>query len=130
MFFEKQERTIGAVISTPLRFSEYLVAKLAVLLGISLFVAVTVATIVHGLGYHLAPLVLGVALGTLLMLLVGFVTSLPFSSVTDWFLAATIPLTVMLVPPVVYYSGLWPNPVLYLVPTQGPLLLLGPPSIR
>jgi fluoroquinolone transport system permease protein len=70
-------------------------------------------------------LVAGVVLGTLLMLLVGFITSLPFSSVTDWFLAATIPLTVMLVPPVVYYSGLWPNPVLYVIPTQGPLLLLG-----
>jgi fluoroquinolone transport system permease protein len=63
--------------------------------------------------------------GTLLMLLVGFTTSLPFASVTDWFLAATIPLAIMSVPPIVYYSGLWPNPVLYLVPTQGPLLLLG-----
>ncbi|MEE3750139.1 ABC transporter permease [Mycobacterium intracellulare] len=125
VFFEKQERTIGAIVSTPLRFSEYLAAKLTVLLGISLFVAMTVASIVHGFDYHPAPLVLGVVLGTLLMLLVGFVTSLPFSSVTDWFLAATVPLAIMLVPPVVYYSGLWPNPVLYLIPTQGPLLLLG-----
>ena len=32
VFFEKQERTLGAVISTPLRFWEYLAAKLAVLL--------------------------------------------------------------------------------------------------
>ena len=31
VFFEKQERTLGAVISTPLRFWEYLSAKLAVL---------------------------------------------------------------------------------------------------
>jgi fluoroquinolone transport system permease protein len=59
------------------------------------------------------------------MLLVGFTTSLPFDSVTDWFLAATIPLAIMTVPPVVYYSGLWPNPALYLIPTQGALLLLG-----
>ena len=28
-------------------------------------------------------------------------------------------------PPVLHYSGVWPNPVVYLVPTQGPLLLLG-----
>jgi fluoroquinolone transport system permease protein len=59
------------------------------------------------------------------MLLVGFATSLPFGSVTDWFLAATIPLAIMTVPPIIYYSGLWPNPALCLVPTQGPLLLLG-----
>jgi fluoroquinolone transport system permease protein len=125
VFFEKQERTIGAIVSTPLRFWEYLAAKLIVLLAISLFVALVVATIVHGFDYRLAPMVAGVGLGTLLMLLVGFITSLPFASVTDWFLTATIPLAIMLVPPIVYYSGLWPNPVLYLIPTQGPLLLLG-----
>ena len=125
VFFEKQERTIGAIVSTPLRFWEYLAAKLTVLVLISLFVAVTVSTIVHrGFDYHLAPLVVGVVLGTLVFLMVGFISSLPFASVTDWFLAATIPLAVLSLP-VLYYSGVWPNPVLYLVPTQGPLLLLG-----
>lgn len=125
VFFEKQERTLGAVISTPLRFSEYLAAKLTLLVLISLFVALIVPTIGHGFGYHLAPLVAGVVLGTLLMLLVGFISSLPFASISDWFLAATFPLALMTVPPVLKYSGLWPNPLLYLVPTQGPLLLFG-----
>ncbi len=125
VFFEKQERTLGAVISTPLRFWEYLAAKLTLLVLISLFVAVVVATIAHGFGYRPAPLVAGVVLGTLLMLLVGFSSSLPFASISDWFLAATIPLAVMTVPPVLHYSGVWPNPMLYLVPTQGPMLLLG-----
>ncbi|CQD06725.1 fluoroquinolone transporter permease [Mycolicibacterium conceptionense] len=125
VFFEKQERTLGAVISTPLRFWEYLTAKLVVLLSISLLVALVVSTVADGLSYRPVPLILGVVLGTLLMLVVGFITSLPFASVTDWFLAATIPLAVMLVPPLIYFSGLWPHPVLYVVPTQGPLLLLG-----
>ncbi|GBE67059.1 fluoroquinolones export permease protein [Mycobacterium sp. MFM001] len=125
VFFEKQERTIGAIVSTPLRFWEYLAAKLSVLLMISLFVAVIVATVVHGFDYYLMPLVLGVVLGTLLMLLIGFISSLPFASVTDWFLTATIPLAVMLVPPILHYSDVWPNPVLYLFPTQGTLLLFG-----
>lgn len=125
VFFEKQERTLGALISTPLRFREYLAAKLIVLLAISLFVAVVVVTIAHGFAYRPVPLVVGLVLGTLLMLLVGFITSLPFTSVSDWFLAAVFPLAVMLVPPILHYSGLWPNPVLYVIPTQGPLLLLG-----
>ncbi|ORB58255.1 ABC transporter permease [Mycobacterium persicum] len=124
VFFEKQERTLSAVVASPLRFSEYLAAKLIVLLMISLGVAVVVATIVHGFSYHPAPMIVGVGLGTLLMLLVGFVSSLPFASISDWFLVATIPLAVMNLP-VLYYSGVWPNPVLYLLPTQGPLLLLG-----
>lgn len=125
VFFEKQERTLSAIISTPLRFWEYLGAKLIVLSIISILVALTVSTVSHGDAYRVLPLVTGVLLGTLLMLFVGFTTSLPFTSVTDWFLIATIPLSVMLVPPVVTYSGLWPNPVLWVIPTQGPMLLLG-----
>jgi fluoroquinolone transport system permease protein len=92
---------------------------------ISLLVAVTVAAIAHrGFAFHLVPLVVGVVLGTLVFLMAGFISSLPFASVTDWFLAATIPLAVLSLP-ILYYSGLLPNPVLYLIPTQGPLLLLG-----
>lgn len=125
LFFEKQERTLGALVCSPLRFWEYLAAKLIVLVAVSVLVAVTVVSIANGLNYRPAPLILGVVLGTLLMLVVGFLTSLPFASVTDWFIAATIPLAIMLVPPVVAYSGLWPNPVLYSFPMQGPLLLLG-----
>jgi fluoroquinolone transport system permease protein len=124
VFFEKQERTIGAIISSPLRFWEYLAAKLIVLVMVSLFVALVVPTIAHGFAYHVVPLVVGVVLGTLVMLLVGFISSLPFASVTDWFFAATIPLAVLSLP-ILYYSGVWPNPVLYLIPSQGPLLLLG-----
>ncbi len=124
VFFEKQERTLSAVIASPLRFGEYLAAKLAVLVMLSLGVAITVATVAHGSSYHLVPMVLGVVLGTLLMLLVGFISALPFASISDWFLTATIPLALMNLP-IVYYSGLWPNPVLYLMPSQGPLLLLG-----
>ena len=125
VFFEKQERTLGAVISTPLRFWEYLTAKLTLLVLISLSVAVVVPVISHGPGFELLPLVIATVLGTLLMLLVGFTSSLPFASISDWFLAATIPLAVMTVPPVLYYSGVWTNPVTYLIPTQGPLLLFG-----
>nr|WP_221220139.1 fluoroquinolone transporter permease [Mycolicibacterium sp. BK634] len=125
VFFEKQERTLGALISTPLRFWEYLTAKVTPLVSISLFIAVVVPTISHGLGYQLFPLAMGTVLGTLLMLLVGFTTSLPFASISDWFLAATIPLAVLTVPPVLFFSDVWVNALVYLVPTQGALLLLG-----
>jgi fluoroquinolone transport system permease protein len=125
VFFEKQERTIGAIVSSPLRFWEYLAAKLIVLLLISLFVAITVSTIAESFAYRPVPLVFAVVLGTLVMLLAGFTTSLPFASVTDWFLAATIPLAVLTVPPILDYSGAWLNPLAYLIPTHGSLLLFG-----
>jgi fluoroquinolone transport system permease protein len=125
VFFEKQERTLSAVVSTPLRFHEYLAAKLSLLVAISLGVAIVVPTITHGFGYKPLPLVAATVLGTLVMLLIGFTTSLPFASISDWFLAATIPLTIMLVPPVLNYSGVWPNALAYLVPMQGAMLLFG-----
>ncbi|MCT7659561.1 ABC transporter permease [Mycobacterium deserti] len=125
VFFEKQERTLSAVISTPLRFWEYLSAKVALLLMISLFVALVVVSVAHGFAYRPVPLIVGVVLGTVLMLLVGFITSLPFTSVSDWFMSATIPLAVMSGLPVLYFAGVWANPVVYLIPTLGPLLLLG-----
>src|SRR3954471_6285802 len=52
VFFEKQERTLSAVVSTPLRFWEYLAAKLTPLVLISLSVALVVPTISHGFGYQ------------------------------------------------------------------------------
>lgn len=124
VFFEKQERTLSAVIASPLRFGEYLWAKVLVLVVVSIGVAVVVSAVADGFSWRAVPMITGVTLGTLLMLLAGFVSSLPFASISDWFLAATIPLAVLNLP-VLYYSGLWPNPVLYLLPTQGPLLLLG-----
>jgi fluoroquinolone transport system permease protein len=95
-----------------------------VLVLISVFVAVTAATISSGFAFDLAQMVVGVVLCTLVMLLVSFISSLPFASVTDWFLAATIPLAVLSLP-ILFYSGVWPSPVVYLIPSQGPLLLLG-----
>lgn len=122
VFFEKQERTLGAVICSPLRFWEYVSAKVTVLMVISLFVALIVVTVSHGTAFNALPLVVGIVVGTLVMLLAGFASSLPFASVSDWFLATTVPLSILSLP-VLHLSGMWPNPVLYLIPTQGPLLL-------
>lgn len=124
VFFERQERTLEAVLCTPLRFWEYLTVKLSVLTLISVSVAVIVVVSTSGIGAGLVLVVAGVFFGTVLMLLVGFISSLPFDSITDWFLATTIPLSVMSLP-VLHLSGVWPSPVIYAIPTQGPLLMFG-----
>jgi fluoroquinolone transport system permease protein len=124
VFFEKGERTLDAVVATPLRFNEYLAAKVITLTALSVLLAVFVATTTHGVHYNLPLLVLGTALGTVLMLLLGFLTVLPFTSVSDWFMPSVLPIALFNLP-IVHYSGLWETPWLYLVPTQGPLLLLG-----
>lgn len=124
VFFEKQEHTLGAVICTPLRFREYLASKLTVLVAISVIVGIGVSVVANGFHFRPLPLLTGVVLGSLLMLLGGFLTSLPFASISDWFLSATIPLAVLTLP-ILGFSGIWSTPVLYAIPTYGPLLLFG-----
>ncbi|MCI2422392.1 fluoroquinolone transporter permease [Saccharopolyspora sp. K220] len=124
VFFEKDERTLSAIAITPLRFSEYLGAKLLTLTGLTVVLAVGVATATRGLAYDLPVLVLGAALGAIPMLLAGFLSSLPFHSVSDWFMLGMLPLA-LLTAPVFHFAGLWESSLLYLIPTQGPLLLIG-----
>jgi fluoroquinolone transport system permease protein len=124
VFFEKDERTLGALANSPLRFGEYLAAKLVVLTGLSVLLSVLVASATRGFDYHLPLLVLGAALGALPMLLGGFCSALPFASAGDWFLLGIVPLAV-LTAPVFHYSGAFDSPLFYLLPTQGPLQLIG-----
>ena len=89
---------------------------------LSLCIALLVVGVGHGADFRPLPLVAGVTLGTLVMLLAGFASSLPFDSVSDWFLSTTVPLAILALP-VLDLSGVWVSPVLYTIPTKGPLLL-------
>lgn len=124
VFFEKGERTVFALVTTPLRFRHYLTAKL---LTMSALATVTCAVVVladYGPGVVPLPFLAGVVLMTLLMLLAGFITAPLFPSISEWLLPSTLVLAVLNAP-LVGYSGLYPHPVFSLVPTDGPLRLLG-----
>ncbi|TCP49955.1 fluoroquinolone transport system permease protein [Tamaricihabitans halophyticus] len=125
VYFDKGERTVRALVASPLRFGEYLAAKVALLTALSLLVALVVATVTHGLDYHLGYLVAGVLLGTVVLLLASFISALPFNSISDWFLPSMLPLTLLLVPPIFHYVEVWQPAWIYLVPTLGPLNFLG-----
>lgn len=122
VLFEKGERALYALVVTPLRFREYLGSKLATLTGLAVIVSVTVVLATYGVGFNLPLVVLGVSLTSMLMLLVGFISVSPFSSISEYL----IPSALYMVPlnlPLLHYLGL-EGPILYLVPTQGSLLLL------
>lgn len=124
VFFEKGDRTLNALVATPLRFGEYLASKLITLTLLSTVLAIFVATVTHGTGYQLPLLLLGAVPGTLVMLLASFISSMPFSSVSNWFLPSTIPLAVLTFP-AFHLSGILETPWMYVIPTLGPLLFLG-----
>jgi fluoroquinolone transport system permease protein len=124
LFFEKGERTVFALLTTPLRFRHYLTAKLLTMSALALVTCVVVVLVDHGPGVAPFPFLAGVVLMTLLMLLAGFVTAPLFPSISEWILPSTLVLAVLNAP-IVSYSGLFPHPAISLVPTHGPLLLLG-----
>lgn len=124
LFFEKTDRTVFAQVVTPLRFGEYLTAKVAALTALSTVLAFAILIPVHGLGFDHGLVLLGVVLAGVLLLLVSFTTAAPYATITDWLFPASFWLLVVSLP-VLHYSGVWEHPVLYLIPTQGALILFG-----
>jgi fluoroquinolone transport system permease protein len=124
VFFEKGERTLFALLSTPVRFRHYLTSKLATLSMLSLIAAGVVSLSGAGTTFDPGTLFTAVVLCTLLFLLCGLITAAPFPSMTDWLIPSTGVIAVLNVP-LLFYAGLWEHPVFYLLPTQGSLLLLG-----
>ena len=124
VLFEKSEATIFALISTPLRFREYLVSKLLTLTALALVISLAVALAGYGFDFDPVLFLLGVVLASLVSALVGFITVAPFDSISSYLVPSSLLLTPLGLP-IFYYFGLWSHPIFYLLPTQGALLLLG-----
>jgi fluoroquinolone transport system permease protein len=124
VLFEKAERTLYALVSTPLRFSEYLGARLATLTLLASALSLAVVTVVYGFGFNVAFLLAGVVLVALISLLAGFISVLPFDSITRYLIPSQLPMFVLALP-LVPFLGIWQSPLFYLVPTHGALILLG-----
>ncbi|RNL87581.1 fluoroquinolone export ABC transporter permease subunit [Halostreptopolyspora alba] len=124
LFFEKGARTVFALVVTPLSFRDYLTAKVSSLTALSTVMALAIVLVTHGTRFSAPELVLGVVLATVLFLLVSFASAAPYPSITDWIIPATLWIGVLSVP-FLSYSGLWEHALVHLVPTMGPLLLLG-----
>jgi fluoroquinolone transport system permease protein len=124
LFFEKNERTLFAVVVSPLRFGAYLAAKVTTLTLLSAALSFAIILPVHGFAFSVVPMLTGVVATAVLLLLLSFVTAVPYTSITDWLVPSTFWLALVNVP-LLHYSGLWEHPVVYLVPTQGSLILLG-----
>ncbi|ADD44325.1 hypothetical protein [Stackebrandtia nassauensis] len=124
VFFERGERTLDAVVTTPMRFGDYLASKLTTLSLLSLVLTLLITVSGVGLDFDPVTLLLGTVLCSLVCLLASFISATPFTSISDWIIPSTAVIAVLSLP-MAFYSGLWESPALYLAPTQGSLLLLG-----
>lgn len=123
IIFEKTERTIFALVVTPLTVAEYLASKLFTLTFLAWIISIIVVISSYGLKFNVLSLSLGVILMSLLALLVGIIGVMPYKSISSFLLPSQIYFLILNLP-ILYYWGWWQNPLLYLVPTQGALLLM------
>ncbi|MGB3682057.1 MAG: hypothetical protein WA990_06175 [Rubrobacteraceae bacterium] len=124
MLFEKGERTLSAVVTTPLRFGEYLGSKLATLTVMASGASLILVLAAYGTGFDAVLLILGVVFISIVSLLAGFVSVLPFDQITRYLIPSQLPLALMSAP-LIPFLDVWHNLIFYLFPTHGPLLLLG-----
>ena len=124
ILFEKGERTLSAVVVSPLRFGEYLASKLATLTTMATAASLILVLVAYGTGFDVALLVSGVILTSLISVLAGFISVLPFDQITRYLIPSQLPLALMSAP-LIPFLGIWQSPLFYLFPTHGPLILLG-----
>lgn len=123
IIFEKGERTIYAIITTPLRFSEYLFGKIVSLSLLALVISFVVLGVTYGFSMNILLFLLGVVLMSVMVLLVGVIGVAPYSSISTFILPSQLYFLVMNVP-LLSFFGIFNSPLLYLIPTQGSVILL------
>lgn len=123
IIFEKTERTIYALVVTPLTVAEYLISKLFTLTFLAWIISMIVVISSYGLEFNVLSFSLGVILMSLIVLLIGVIGVMPYNSISSFLLPSQLYFLVINLP-LLYYWGWWQNPLLYLIPTQGALLLM------
>lgn len=123
IIFEKTERTIHALVVTPLRFSEYLISKIITLTVMALAISYAVIIISYGFDFKIIYFTLGVFFTSILTLMTGVIAVAPFRSVSSFILPSQFYLTFLGLP-LVDFLGIFKSQLFYLFPTQGSLILL------
>ncbi|MBB4911606.1 fluoroquinolone export ABC transporter permease subunit [Actinophytocola algeriensis] len=114
VLFERGEGALAALTVSPLRFGEYLGAKVGVLTGLSVVSAVPVAL---AAGVNLVAALLGVVLLAVLFLTVSFALVVRRPSLTAFLTVAPLPLAPLIAAPLAHLTGVADHLLLFLVPT-------------
>ncbi|MFI7679226.1 hypothetical protein [Actinophytocola sp. NPDC049390] len=114
VLFERDEGALAALTVSPVRFGEYLGAKVGGLAGLSVASAVPVAL---AAGVNLAAALAGVVLLSVLFLTVSFALVVRQPSLTAFLTVAPLPLAPLIAAPLAHLTGLLDHPLLFLVPT-------------
>jgi fluoroquinolone transport system permease protein len=123
VLYEKREGVLEALIVTPLRKHEYLCAKASTLTLLAGVESLAIVALGWGGAMRFAPVLAGVVAIGVMNTLLGFLLVSRYDSINEFLMPAGL-VSTLLQAPVLASIGLWESPLLYLWPTQGPMLLL------
>jgi fluoroquinolone transport system permease protein len=131
ILFEKDEGTLRAVIVSPLRTSEYLTSKivtLTILFTVEAVVMIGGAMLITSrsgaVSWPSVPvLALGIAAIAVLFTLIGIVLIVRYDKITDFLMPAAA-LAGTLQVPFLYFWGVVEHPILLVIPTSAPTMLI------
>ena len=125
VLLDKSDGVFAALRTSPLSPSTYLTSKTVTLTGLLLLESTLIYLIAFaGTIERLWPLVLGLVLLAAMQTLLGLVQVAPHDAVTSFLVPGAAIMGTVLQLPVFWVFGAGPAWVWYLVPTQGPLLLI------
>ncbi|MEE8586126.1 MAG: ABC transporter permease [Acidobacteriota bacterium] len=123
VLLEKAERTLDALVVTPLRPSEYLASKTLSLTGLALVENLIIVWLAYGTDFQVLPALAGMALISILYALLGFAAVIRYDSINEYLLPSFV-YTLLISLPLIDYFGFWRSWIFYLHPMQAPLILL------
>jgi len=124
VLFERNERVLSAIITSPVRVREYIGVKVVALTALSIAVAVPIAVVAGREGLRLGPVLLGVALTAVLMLVLCLALVAPHRSIIGFLTVAPWPLIPLMAIPLARSVGLLDHPLAVAVPTAAALDLI------
>lgn len=123
LFLEKTQRTLSALIVSPLRPSEYMASKLISLGVLVCFEGIITVLLSYGWQLNWALLILGLSAVLLLMVLISFIVVVRYNSITDFLMPSTA-LIVLLQLPLLKLFAIGPTALYYAIPSTPGLILL------
>ena len=124
ILFEKDEGTLSAVTVSPLRTWEYLLSKVVSLSLLALLESlILIGLVTRFQGSNLLLLVFGNLVIGIIYTLIGIVMIVRYRSITD-FLVPLLVVALVLQLPVLYFLGLIESPLLLIIPSSAPTMLI------
>ncbi|NHZ71924.1 MAG: ABC transporter permease [Aquificales bacterium] len=123
VLLEKEEGSLEARATTPLRPAEYLAAKAATLTGLTVLESSLIVIVSYGFGVNWLVLLAGVVETAVFFCLAGFIVVARYDSVNQYLLPSILYVSLLGLPLGAYLAG-WNHWLLILHPMQATLTLL------